>query len=181
MSISKGLNVLDCYCNQGGFALHSAKHGAKEIICIDSSSVALAQAKRNAELNNFKNIDFIESDVPEFLSRELQIGKQWDLIVLDPPSFAKSKKDIRNALKGYAKINRLALQLLSKDGFLATSSCSQHITEETFYDIIIRESIKLNIQLRLIHRGSQAPDHPILASMPETKYLKFFVFQKICQ
>ena len=181
MSISKGLNVLDCYCNQGGFALHSTKGGAKEIISIDSSNTALTLAKRNAELNNFKNIDFIESDVPEFLSRELQIGKQWDLIVLDPPSFAKSKKDIRNALKGYAKINRLALQLLSKDGFLATSSCSQHITEETFYDIIIRESIKLNIQLRLIHRGSQASDHPVLASMPETKYLKFFVFQKICQ
>ncbi|OGU16071.1 MAG: hypothetical protein A2X61_13230 [Ignavibacteria bacterium GWB2_35_12] len=178
-SISKGLNVLDCYCNQGGFALHSAKGGAKEIVCIDSSNTALAQAKRNAEINNFTNIDFIESDVPEFLNKEISRDSKWDLIILDPPSFAKSKKDVRNASKGYAKINRLALQLLSDGGFLATSSCSQHITEETFYDIIFREAVKLNIQLRLINRGSQAPDHPILASMPETKYLKFFVFQKI--
>jgi 23S rRNA (cytosine1962-C5)-methyltransferase len=179
MSISKELNVLDCYCNQGGFALHSAKGGAKEIICIDSPQTALAQAKRNAQLNNFNNIDFIESDVIEFLKGESSRELKWDLIILDPPSFAKSKKDVRNASKGYAKINRLSLLLLSDGGFLATSSCSHHITEETFYDIIIREAVKLNIQLRLIFRGSQAPDHPILASMPETKYLKFFVFQKM--
>ncbi|MCL5991995.1 MAG: class I SAM-dependent rRNA methyltransferase [Bacteroidetes bacterium] len=179
MSISKDLNVLDCYCNQGGFALHSAQGHAKEIICIDSSNTALVKAKRNAELNSFNNINFFESDVPEFFSRELSRDSKWDLIILDPPAFAKSKKDVRNASKGYAKINRLALQLLSEGGFLSTSSCSHHITEETFYEIIIREAVRLNIQLRLIHRGSQAPDHPALASMPETKYLKFFAFQKM--
>lgn len=179
MSISNGLNVLDCYCNQGGFALHSAKGGAKEIVCIDSSNTALAQAKNNSELNNFNNFNFIESDVHEFLNRELSGNSKWDLIILDPPAFAKNKKDVRNASKGYAKINRLALQLLSDGGFLATSSCSYHITEESFYNIIINEAVKLNIQLRLIYRGSQSPDHPILTSMPETKYLKFFVFQKI--
>ncbi|MBI5325363.1 MAG: class I SAM-dependent rRNA methyltransferase [Ignavibacteriae bacterium] len=179
ISISKNINVLDCYCNQGGFGLHAAKAGAKEIICVDSSDTALSKARRNAELNNFSNIRFVQSDVADYLKNELTENRKWDLIILDPPAFAKSKKDVKTAIKGYAKINRLAMQLLSESGFLATSSCSQHISEEVFLSTIQFEAAKLNIQLRQIFRGTQSPDHPILASMPETKYLKFFVFQKI--
>lgn len=178
-TISYGLNVLDCYSNQGGFGLHAAKGGANNITCVDSSESALVQAKRNAELNNFTNVDLIKDDVSDYLKNELLKNSHWDMVILDPPSFAKSKKDVKTAIKGYAKINHLALQLLTDNGFLASSSCSQHITEDVFYDIIVNEAIKQQIQLKMIYRGAQAPDHPILASMPETKYLKFFVFQKL--
>jgi len=176
-SISKGLSVLDCYCNQGGFALNAALGGAVEVLGIDASEDAILKAKANAELNKLTNIKFEKADVPEFLEKQISENIKWDMIILDPPAFTKSKKNVSTAKAGYAKINRLAMKSLNEGGFLVSSSCSGHITEDTFYDIIANEAGKLNQHLRLVFRGGQASDHPILSAMPETKYLKFFVFQ----
>jgi len=113
------------------------------------------------------------------LENENSTGNKWDIIVLDPPAFTKNRKTLPKAKAGYAKINRLALKLLNKNGFIVTSSCSHHLKEQDFFDIIQREASKQNVKLRLVYRGMQSPDHPILVSMPETQYLKFFVFQLI--
>lgn len=175
--ISKDLKVLDCYCNLGGFALNSALGGAKEVIGIDSSENIIQFARKNAAINNLGNVEFIKSDVEIFLQSELKKENHWNMIILDPPSFAHSKKDVASAKRGYSKINNLAIKLLKTGGWLVSSSCTQYIYEEVFHEIIKNEAKKLNRRLRLIHRGMQSPDHPILESIPETKYLKFFVFQ----
>ena len=172
-SISKELKVLDCFCNQGGFALNAAKGGAEEITGIDISAEAISRAGHNAALNNFTNCKFITADVADFMRTEIENKQSWDMIVLDPPAYTKSKKTIYTALAGYAKINRLALQLLSPGGFLVSSSCSQLISEEMFADAISKEAAKAGRRLTLAFRGQQSPDHPILTGMPETQYLKF--------
>ena len=174
--ISKELRVLDCFCNQGGFALNAGAGGAKEVLGIDSSETAVAAATNNTKLNNLANVSFQKADVFEFLATEVRNKSSWDCIVLDPPSFTKSKKNVGAAKKGYAEINKLALQLLKKGGVLVSASCSQHIYEDTLLEIIHSEAVKLNIPIRLIYRGGQSPDHPILVGMPETQYLKFFMF-----
>jgi len=176
-SISKDMRVLDCYTNQGGFALNAALGGATKVSAIDVSQPALDQAAENAKSNNFNSIEYIKADVSEFLLNEIESGNSWDMIILDPPAFAKSRKKVPVAKAGYAKINRLAMKLITKHGILVSSSCSQQIEEDVFFDIIHREASKLNRQLRLIFRGLQSPCHPILAAMSETKYLKFFVFE----
>ncbi|MBI3259851.1 MAG: class I SAM-dependent rRNA methyltransferase [Ignavibacteriae bacterium] len=174
--ISGNLRVLDCFCNQGGFALNAGFGGAEEVLGIDSSEGAIAAAGNNATLNNLTNIKFQKADVFDFLAAEVRNKSSWDCIILDPPSFTKSKKNVGAAKKGYAEINRQALQLLRRGGILVSASCSQHIYEETLLQIIHTEAVKLNIPIRLIYRGGQSPDHPILVGMPETQYLKFFMF-----
>lgn len=175
--ISCGLNVLDCYSNQGGFALNAVKGGAKSAVCVDISKKALAQAERNAEINSFSNMEFVAADVPEYLNSLVAENKNFDLVVLDPPAFTKSRKTIPTAKAGYAKINRLGLKLLHDGAYLVSSSCSYHITEGTFTGIIEKEAIKQGKYLNLIYRGAQAPDHPVHFAMPETRYLKFYVYQ----
>lgn len=174
--IAKNLKVLDCYCNLGGFALNAAFGGAKSVVGIDSSENIIDFAQNNAILNNLSSIDFIKSDVEKFLLSQLNSNNNWDMIILDPPAFAHSKKEVTVAKKGYSKINNLALRLIKSGGWLVSSSCTQYIYEDVFFDIIINEAGKLNKNLRLVFRGMQSPDHPILISLPETKYLKFFVF-----
>jgi len=178
-SIAKGKTVLDCFCNQGGFALNAAKSGATHVLGVDISQSAVDTSQHNAKINNFNNVDFIKDDVFDFLENENSTGNKWDIIVLDPPAFTKNRKTLPKAKAGYAKINRLALKLLNKNGFIVTPSCSHHLKEQDFFDIIQREASKQNVKLRLVYRGMQSPDHPILVSMPETQYLKFFVFQLI--
>lgn len=177
-SISKGLKVLDCYTNQGGFALNAGLGGASEMAAIDSSEPALECVKRNAELNNL-NITTIKADVAEYLTKAVERDEKWDMIILDPPAFAKNRKSVPKAGAAYAKINRLAMKMIPPGGYLVSSSCSHHIFEKVFEELIYREACKLGRQLKLIYRGGQSPDHPILMSLPETKYLKFFVFQVI--
>lgn len=176
-TISKNKTVLDLFCNQGAFALNSAIGGAKNVTGVDISETAINQSNINKELNNLTNCDFIKFDVSDYLRMAIEQNKKWDLIILDPPAFTKSKKDLKNAMIGYSKINRMALKCIQKDGFLATGSCSQHLSEEDFLFLIRKEAEKLKLQLKLVFRGNQSPDHPILLSMPETNYLKFFVFQ----
>lgn len=172
-SISKNQTVLDLFCNQGGFALNAAKGNASKILGIDSSSFSIELAKNNSKINQFNNISFELVDVFEFLKSQTQ---KWDIIICDPPAFAKNKKSVPNAIIGYKKVNKLAIKALEKGGILLTSSCSQHIREDVFYNIILQTAKELNRNLRLIYTGLQSPDHPILTSMEETRYLKFFGF-----
>ncbi len=174
---SKDRKVLDCFSNLSGFALNSSIASAAEVTSVDSSESAITNSKINAKLNDIKNIEFHTKDVFDFFKSAIAADRKWDLIILDPPAFTKNKKNIDSAVFGYGKLNALGIQCLNENGILATASCSQHISEDLFFDIIVKEAAKLNKQLRLLYRGMQSPDHPVLASMPETKYLKFFVFQ----
>jgi len=175
-TIAKDKTILDCFCNQGGFALNAAYAGAKHSLGIDSSQEAINSSLENKILNNFTNVDFEKSEVMQFLQNAVAEGKKWDIIILDPPSFAKSRKNIPQAKHGYAKINRLAMQCLAPSGILVSSSCTHVVDEENFLEVIGNAAGKLRKQLRLMFRGNQSPCHPILLSMPETNYLKFFVF-----
>jgi 23S rRNA (cytosine1962-C5)-methyltransferase len=177
--IAKNKKVLDCYTNQGAFALNAAKSGAKEVVAVDVSGTALEKVRLNADINGFQNIIAVNSDVPDFLNSELEKNNKYDIIILDPPSFTKSKKTLNTAISGYKKINKLALKLLSPGGYLLSSSCTHYLQEDVFQDLISEEAIKQQKMLQLIYRGMQAPDHPVLLGMPETKYLKFFAFKLI--
>jgi 23S rRNA (cytosine1962-C5)-methyltransferase len=175
--LSSGLDVLDCFTNQGGFALHAAKGGAKSVLGIDSAKQAIEASKRNAELNNFSQAQFEQADVFDFLKSSVQAGKTWDIIILDPPAFTKSKATLARAKRGYAEINRQALKLIRPGGFLVSASCSQHLSAQMLIEIVQTESKRVNRSLRLIHSGGQSPCHPILPIMPETSYLKCLTFE----
>ncbi len=174
--LATGLRVLDCFTYHGGFALHAARHGAREVLAVDSSASALEAARRNAELNGADQVRFQEADVFDVLRRFVAEGQRWDMVILDPPAFAKSRRHVPSAKQGYAEINRLAMLLLPPGGYLVTSSCSHHVFEAVFLEVIFGEAARLGRQLRMLYRGTQPPDHPILLSMPETQYLKFFIF-----
>ncbi len=169
---SQGKRVLDCFCNDGGFALHAAKGGADSVLGIDSSEAAIKRAKNNAMLNNINNIAFQEGDVFSFLHETNQSGKQYDLIILDPPAFVKSKKMLATGLAGYEKLNRLAFRILAKNGILVSCSCSQHVSETDFLETLQRAAAKEGRALQLLSVSGAAQDHPVLVTMPETKYLK---------
>ena len=175
--LSSGLDVLDCFTNQGGFALHAAKGGAKSVLGIDSAKQAIEASKRNAELNKYSHVDFEQADVFDFLKSSVQAEKTWDMIILDPPAFTKSKATLARAKRGYAEINRQALKLIRPGGFLVSASCSQHLSAQMLIEIVQTESKRVNRTLRLIHSGGQSPCHPILPIMPETLYLKCLTFE----
>ena len=175
--LSSGLDVLDCFTNQGGFALHAAKGGAKSVLGIDSAKQAIEASKRNAELNNFSQAKFEQADVFEFLKSSVQAEKTWDMIILDPPAFTKSKATLARAKRGYAEINRQALKLIRPGGFLVSASCSQHLSAQMLLEIVQAESKRVNRSLRLIQSAGQSPCHPILPIMPETSYLKCLTFE----
>jgi 23S rRNA (cytosine1962-C5)-methyltransferase len=176
-SLSSGRRVLDCFCNVGGFALNAAAGGASLALGIDSSAAAVQGALRHAEINGLVNCTFEQANVFDLLREHVQQGITWDMVILDPPSFAKSRSAIRGALAGYAELNRTAMKLLGPGGMLVSSSCTQLVSEHDLLDILYRESARIRKRLRLVHRGSQAPDHPVLLAMPETQYLKFLVFE----
>ncbi len=172
----KGLKVLDCFCNQGGFALNAAIAGAKEVIGIDISKTAIEKCKINSAINGFEKICRFEvADVFDYLQRLIDENNYFDVVIIDPPSFTKSKKNIPTAKQAYKKVNYLGLQLIKNEGYLITSSCSHHIDENTFLDIIDDSAIKAKSHIKLLEFHSASPDHPILLNMPETKYLKFAI------
>lgn len=171
-----GAEVLDVYTNDGGFALNAMFAGAKSTTMIDISQEALQRAEQNARMNGLDNYTIVASDAFEALQQLRQENRSYDLVILDPPSFAKSRKTVATALKAYAKLNRLGLQLVRNEGFLATASCSHHVSEEDFLSAIHLGAMQAGKQLRLISRNSQPADHPVLLSMPETSYLKFASF-----
>ncbi|MEN3038344.1 MAG: class I SAM-dependent rRNA methyltransferase [Candidatus Kryptonium sp.] len=176
---AKDKKVLDCFTNEGGFAIHCAYAGAEDVIGIDVSETAIEKAKLNAELNNLKNVKFEVGDVFDKLREYLNKGEKFDIVILDPPSFTKSKKTVKSALSGYREINSTAMKILRPGGILATASCSHHIDDENFMNVIIESSILAKKKLRLIEWRGASLDHPVLPSMPETKYLKFGIFQVI--
>ncbi len=132
----KNATVLDCFCNEGGFGLYAAYFGAKSVTCVDISEYALQQAKYNAELNHCKNIAFEKADVFSFLKKNIEEKKKFDVVILDPPSFTKSKKNLHTALKGYKELHHDALQLLSDDGIIVSTSCSHHVDEKMFLELM---------------------------------------------
>ncbi len=168
--------ALDCFTCTGGFALHMART-CSSVEAVDSSGPALATAKRNAEANGLTNIDFREADVFELLSSYSSGRRNYDTIVLDPPAFAKSRNQIDAALRGYKDINLRALRLLGPGGILVTCSCSHHVSEAMLLEIVAEASLNTGRTLRVLERRTQAQDHPILLTVPETLYLKCVILQ----
>jgi 23S rRNA (cytosine1962-C5)-methyltransferase len=175
---ARGARVLDAYCHDGGFALQALAGGAVEALGIDASGDAIARARENAALNGFaERCEFRQADVVQTLSAMRPERNGFDLVILDPPSFTRSKKQVPQAKMGYLHLHREALRLVKRGGLLATASCSHHIREDTFIDVVVRASHEMNRRLRWVARGSQSPDHPILPEVAETQYLKFALFQ----
>ena len=170
--------VLDCFSNQGAFALVCARGGAAEVIGVEESAENIATAKRNAGRNELK-AHWIEQDVFQFLRAAEKAQAQYDLIVLDPPSFTRTKIGLRGALRGYRELHMRAFRLLSKDGLLATFSCSHHISDAVFLETITGALVDARRSARRVRRFEQAPDHPILATIPETEYLRGFLFEML--
>jgi len=172
--VRPGDRVLDAFCNEGGFALHAARAGAAEVVAVDSSAPALERAKANAIRNGVAGIRFEAHDVMEWLPA-LSTEGGYDVINLDPPSFAKNKKMAGAALKGYRKLHEAAIRALKPGGILATAKCSHHIESERFYGSLLEAAGRLDREVRLLHRAGQPADHPIDPAMPETDYLSFFI------
>jgi 23S rRNA (cytosine1962-C5)-methyltransferase len=172
----KNASVLDCFCNEGGFAIYAARGGAARVSALDSSETAIANARVNATINEVPQIKFETADVFDKLPKLLEEGERFDVIILDPPSFSRNKKTVATALKGYKEINAGALKLINPGGILVTASCSHHITAESFVESIEAGARAAHRSLQLLEWRGAAADHPTLPVMPETAYLKFGVF-----
>jgi 23S rRNA (cytosine1962-C5)-methyltransferase len=168
--------VLDCFTSTGGFALHLARQ-CESVLAIDSSEPSLAGARRNAELNGISNIEFLAADVFDVLSARAQARERFDMVVLDPPAFTKSRSAVERAARGYKDINLRALRLLAPGGTLVTCSCSQHMSEAMLLEIVASAALDAGRSLRVLERRTQAADHPILLTVPETHYLKCLIFE----
>jgi 23S rRNA (cytosine1962-C5)-methyltransferase len=168
--------ALDCFTSTGGFALHLSRT-CDEVEAIDSSAAALATAERNASANGIANIEFREADVFDVLSSYASARRHFDVIVLDPPAFAKSRTQIQGAVRGYKDINLRALRLLAPGGILVTCSCSHHVSEAMLLELVAEAALDSGRTLRVLERRTQAQDHPILLTVPETLYLKCLILQ----
>jgi 23S rRNA (cytosine1962-C5)-methyltransferase len=168
---AKGRRVLDCFTSQGGFGLACAKAEAAQVTGVEASAESLASARRNAERNGLQ-AEWIEQDVFAFLRAAEKNGAEYDLIILDPPSFTKTKGGLRDALRGYRELHVRAFKLLSRDGLLATFSCSHHVTETIFEQTIADALVDARRSARRLRRFEQALDHPVLPTLPETEYFK---------
>ena len=178
--ICAGKKVLDCFCYTGSWAVHAGAFGAATALGLDISARAVAQASRNAELNDLASIlSFEECDAFDRLRSLKHEGQQFGVVIMDPPAFVKSKKNIAEATKGYLTVNRRALELLEPGGYLITCSCSYHMGREAFREILIQAARLAHREVRLVATCSQAPDHPVLLSFPESEYLKCFVLQVV--
>jgi 23S rRNA (cytosine1962-C5)-methyltransferase len=174
----KDKNVLDCFCNSGGFGLHAAIGGASNVVFVDSSAGEIKNAEENFLINSFNcKSEFVQSDVFDFLEKCKSEQRKFDIINLDPPAFAKNKKSLSKALKGYEKLNRFALELMNADGLLFSSSCSHHLKEDIFIEMINDAALKAGKRLQLFYFNNASFDHPSLTSMEETVYLKFAAFR----
>ena len=174
--LCKGKKVLDCCTHTGGFAL-SAAMVAEKVIGIDASQLAIDQATRNSELNGFRNTEFIVADVFDYLIEMEQKKEKFDVIILDPPAFTKSKNSLKNASKGYKEINYRAMKLLKPGGFLVTCSCSEYMTRDLFMKVILSAANDSHRRLRLVESRAQAPDHPIILGNNVSEYLKCIIVQ----
>lgn len=178
--LCKGARVLDCFTHTGSFALNAGRGGAREVIGVDASDLGVAQATENAVLNGLSDtVKFITADVFDLLPDYEKKGEQFDVVILDPPAFTKSKNSVKNAIKGYREINLRAMKLVKDGGYLATCSCSHFMTPDLFAETIGQAAKNVKKRIRQVEYRTQAPDHPILWAADESYYLKFFIFQVI--
>lgn len=176
-SIARGRHVLDCFTHTGAFAFNAARGGAASVTAVDISAEAVAMVKHNAECNHLE-IEAVETDVFEYLTElDRTHNHTYDYIILDPPAFTKSRQTVHEAFRGYKEINYRAMKILPRGGYLATCSCSHFMGEELFIKMLKEAARDAGVTLKQIESRQQAPDHPILMSVPETYYLKFFLFQ----
>jgi 23S rRNA (cytosine1962-C5)-methyltransferase len=173
---ARGLRVLDCFSNQGAFAIACAKAGAASVSAVEISADLVQSINQNAQRNEV-SITAQEANAFDILAPSIHEKSEYDLIVLDPPSFAKSKDSLDSAWRGYKEIHLRALQLLAPEGFLATFSCSHHVSREMFLEMIVDASVDAKKHVRTLKQFSQPLDHPVLPHIPETEYLKGFLFQ----
>jgi 23S rRNA (cytosine1962-C5)-methyltransferase len=180
-SLSRGRDVLNCYSYTGGFSVNAALGEARHVTSIDLDADAIALCRRNFKENalSAEAHDFLAADVPDALKLWVAQGRRFDLVILDPPAFAKSQKAVEAAIAGYASLHRTALGLLADGGILCTASCTARVSAEQFLDAVKEAAFKANVNLQLVHQRFQPPDHPILLQFPQGRYLKFFVLQRV--
>ncbi|MBE5872184.1 MAG: class I SAM-dependent rRNA methyltransferase [Lachnospiraceae bacterium] len=178
--LCKDARVLDCFTHTGSFALNAGIAGAREVIGVDASQLGVDQATENAKLNGVSDrVRFLCEDVFELLPRLEEKGEKFDVVILDPPAFTKSRNSIKNAVKGYREINLRGMKLVKDGGYLATCSCSHFMSYELFTQTIHQAASNVHKRLRQVEFHTQAPDHPILWSADESYYLKFYIFQVV--
>ncbi len=178
--ICKGKKVLDCFTHMGTFALNAGIAGAADVTGLDISEYAVSQAEANARLNHLENtVHFRQANVLDELPKLAQVGEKYDVVILDPPAFTKSREATKNAIKGYREINMKGLKLVKDGGYLATCSCSHFMTQELLAKTVKEAAKATHKRLRQVEFRTQAPDHPILWAADESYYLKFFIFQVV--
>ena len=176
--LAKDRTVLDCFTHTGSFGLNAALHCAKRVTCVDISGDAVSLARANAARNGLSDrMDFLAADVFDLLPKLLEEHAPYDYVILDPPAFTKSRRTVRDAARGYKEINYRAMRLLPRGGLLATCSCSHFMTAPLFEEAVKSAADDAGVSLKLIEARRQAPDHPVILGMPESDYLKFYLFQ----
>lgn len=179
--LCKGARVLDCFTHTGSFALNAALGGARSVLGVDASELGCARARENARLNGMEDrVEFLCADVFELLPQLEREGEQFDVVILDPPAFTKSRNSVKNAVKGYREINLRGMKLVKPGGYLATCSCSHFMDYELFTKTIHQAARSAHRRLRQVEYRTQAADHPILWAAEESYYLKFYIFQ-VCE
>jgi 23S rRNA (cytosine1962-C5)-methyltransferase len=174
----KNKSVLDAFCNSGGFGMHSAYAGASSVTFVESSEREISNTKYNYMLNDLKTkSDFVKEDVFDYLEQCINQNVKFDVVMLDPPSFVKNKKNLPAGIKGYVRLNRLALQVISNNGNLVTSSCSYHFKRDDFINAVNQSALKSGRKIQLLYFSGASLDHPQIPAMEETSYLKFAVFR----
>ncbi len=174
--LAEGKSVLDCCTHTGSFALNAAHGGAKKVMAMDISETALEMASENAQRNGL-NLTFRQADVFDILPQLRKEHAKFDFIILDPPAFTKSRRTYHNARNGYLEINTEAMRLLPRGGYLASASCSHFMPKEEFVKMLVEASHQAGVEIRIIEQRGAAPDHPVMPTIPETEYLKFFLVQ----
>ncbi len=177
-SLAQGRRVLDCFSNQGAFAIACAQAGASAVTAVESGVQNLPRIEKHGALNQVQ-LKVVGADVFDFLQHAARRREEYDLIILDPPAFSKTRKNLKEALRGYRELHLKAAQLLSKDGLLATFSCSHHVSGEAFHESVAEAFYEARRSARKIAAFSQSPDHPIAIHIPETEYLKGFLYQAV--
>ena len=174
----KDKTVLDCFTHTGSFALHAGYYGAKEVTGVDISDYACAFATENAKLNGLEDrVHFVEANAFDLLAEQSRNGTKYDVVILDPPAFTKTRSAVESATRGYKEINLRAMKMVCPGGYLITCSCSQHILPEMFRDIVLSAAKDARVTLRQVEFRTQGKDHPILPASPETQYLKCGIYQ----
>ena len=174
----KGKTVLDCFTHTGSFALHAAHYGASDVTGVDISEYACNYATENARLNGYEDrVRFIAANAFDLLAEQSRNCRKYDVIILDPPAFTKTRSQVESALRGYKEINLRAMKMIVPGGYLVTCSCSQHVTPELFKKMVLDAARDARVQLRQVEFRSQGRDHPILPAAPETEYLKCGIYQ----